>query len=43
MNAKIKASERRMARAAVGAALCTISVWLLFVNSLLEALAWSAW
>ena len=43
MNEKIKASERRMARAAIGAALCTISMWALFISSLMEALAWSAW
>ena len=43
MTEKIKASERRMARSAIGAALSLIAVWALFISSLMEALAWSAW
>ena len=43
MNEKIKASERKMARSAIGAALSLIAVWALFIESLMEALACSAW
>ena len=43
MNEKIRASEHRMARSAIGAALSLIAVWALFISSLMEALAWSAW
>ena len=36
-------SERRLARSAIGAALSLIAMWALFIESLMGALAWSAW
>ena len=36
-------SESRMVRSCIGAALSLIAMWALFIESLMGALAWSAW